>query len=55
MFVGDSDWDECAFKVVGYPVLYLRGSEIPRIKVSSIYIVKSMRELKDLISELCSS
>lgn len=55
MFVGDSDWDECAFKVAGYPVLYLRGSEIPRINVNNIYVVKSMRELKDLISELCSS
>jgi len=55
MYVGDSDWDESAFKVVGCPVLYLRGNEIPRIDVDNIRVVKSMRELKDLISELCNS
>jgi len=53
MYVGDSDWDVCAFKVVGYPVFYSRLGKIPNIEVSNIYVVKNMYELKELVSSIC--
>ena len=54
MFVGDSDWDSSAFKVVGYPVLYLRESEVTLTGISNIYVVRNMHELKEVINKLCS-
>jgi phosphoserine phosphatase len=52
MYIGDSDWDKSAFKVVGYPVLYLRDNELPRLELN-LYTIKSLKELKEIINRLC--
>ncbi len=52
MYVGDSDWDLNAFRVVGYPVLFLRDDSTS-IDVPNLSIIRSLRELKQLLEELC--
>lgn len=53
MYVGDSDWDLNAFKVVGFPILFLRDYSTS-IDVPNLRIIRSLRELKELLEELCS-
>lgn len=58
MYVGDTDWDVSAFKVVGYPVIFNCSScskLLNELKISHYYEINNLRELVNIISKLIDS
>ncbi len=53
MYIGDSEWDCNAFKVVKYPVYLKRGEDSLECLTVPITVISSLRELKDVIERIC--
>jgi len=57
MYIGDSEWDVSAFRVVGYPVLYLKHKHDLskervlnlRRRIKKLVVVGSLRDIMNLI------
>ncbi len=52
MYVGDSPWDVSAFRIAGYPVLFLVDPNDEVEGVGKVIIVRSVNELFELIRKL---